>query len=215
MKINYKILDQVRTAGKQLVVVTKYLAAAETQAVMNQLQDSKEVYGFGENRIETLEIKQLPREKTHFIGRIQSRKIPQIVHYCETIHSLEALSHAIKISQVATEKKLLIKLFVQVNISEEDQKGGVEPVELPEFLHKVNRLESLEIIGLSGMGRLRASPAIKAQEFGQLKTLRDQHLPSGLISAGTSSDYPLALEAGIDIVRVGRALWVSDTQDHS
>lgn len=212
--INFKVLETVAAAGAQLVVVTKYLPPAETADVQATLAGHPAVYGFGENRVEALAAKQLPREITHFIGRIQSRKIPQIVHYCGTIHSLDKLSHAGKMNQIARDENLLIKLFVQINVSGEPQKGGIEPAELPEFLKALEPLPGLEVVGLSGMGQLTANPEKKTQEFFRLKSLREQHLPSGLISAGTSSDYQLALETGIDIVRVGRGLWEPEPQDH-
>ena len=210
--MNKNILDQVLAAGAQLVAVTKYLSPEETTALLPELTSNPVFFGLGENRVESLKSKKLPREHTHFIGRLQSRKFPQIIHHCGTIHSLDKLSHAEKINKICDDKNLLIKIFIQINISEEIQKGGINPVDLPDFLTQLRPFENVRVIGLSGMGSgepRTANRKQKAEEFKLLKNLRDKHLPDGLISAGTSHDYEIALAQGIDVIRVGRGLFSS------
>ena len=196
--INYKTLDQITAAGAQLVAVTKYLSPEDTKPLLPVLLNHPAVIGVGESRAESLETKKLPRENVHFIGRLQSRKFPQIVHQAGVIHSLDNLSHAEKLNKLCIQSNLLIKIFVQINIVNDPLKGGIAAHELPEFINEIKELGNLEIIGLSAMG---------GDNFQDLIDLRDTHLKRGLTSMGTSRDYEAALVAGIDVVRVGKALF--------
>ena len=82
--------------------MTKYWDKETTKEILTEAQEkyNNVFLGIGENRVETLENKKLPREHTHFIGNIQSRKIKKIVECCSTIHSLSSLKHAQKIESL-------------------------------------------------------------------------------------------------------------------
>ena len=204
MLINPSIFEKVKAANAQLVAVTKYLDATDTQMVFEKYKAHGLVCGFGENRTETLKEKGIPRAKTHYIGRLQSRKLPVIVEHCSVIHSLDNLKHAEIINTQAHQTEC----FIQVNVSGDPDKGGITPQELPLFLANVGKLPNLEIVGLSSMGWGEFEYDEKVQEFQTLVALRDQFLPNGLTSAGTSRDYQIALAQGIDVVRVGSDLFV-------
>lgn len=201
MQIVPEILEKVERAGARVVAVTKYFDAETTQQLLSLLQKSPAFWALGENRAEVLREKKLPRASVHFIGRIQSRKIPDIAAHCSVVHSLENISHAEKFAA----QKNPPSVFLQVNISREPQKGGVSPEEFPEFLREVRSL-GLEVLGLSAMGAGAVSVAEKEQEFQQLVSLRNTGIPEGKISAGTSRDFELALKNGIEVVRIGQAL---------
>jgi len=200
MQINYSVLDQVKATGAQLVAVTKYLSPAELEKILPMLKNHPAVCGLGENRVEALIAKHISRENCHYIGRLQSRKIKEIVAHCAVIHSLASLKHARLIDQPT-------QCFVQVNVSGDPDKEGISAETLPGFLAEVQTFENVEIVGLSTMGWGEFEIAEKRQEFKDLITLRDQYLPTGKTSAGTSRDYEIALEAGIDVVRVGSGLF--------
>jgi hypothetical protein len=138
----------------------------------------------------------------HFIGNIQSRNIPDIVKHCSVIHSLCEVRHAEKLNELGK-----TKVFIQINISREAQKSGILPEALPTFLESMSPFQNIEILGISAMGAGGFSDATKRAEFIGLKRLRDKYLPEGKISAGTSRDFEIALEEGIEIVRVGQAIF--------
>ncbi len=223
MNINFSIFKKVETANAQILVVTKYFDAHTTNKIFDQIRNQKSFLALGENRIEKIREKNIPRNFVHFIGKIQSRKIKEIVKYCIVIHSLENLKHAELLNeqiilsprcggrypkrsegQRGTEHK---HVFLQINISREPQKSGILPEELPAFLNKIKKLNHLKILGLSAIGSGEFTPEEKRKELRELKNLRDQHLPGKKISAGTSRDYKMALKEGIEIVRVGHALF--------
>ncbi len=201
--INREILDQVHQSGAQLVAVTKYLSSDALVSLQDDLTAHPAVYGLGENRTEALKSKEIAREYCHYIGRLQSRKLKDIVTHCSVIHSLASLKHARLIDQ----QGMTTQCFVQVNVGEDPAKAGISPEELPGFLSEVKTMRNCEVIGLSTMGWGTFTPELKRQEFRDLIALRDQYLPNGKTSAGTSQDYEIALKAGIDIVRVGSALF--------
>lgn len=214
MQINQEVLDQVQAAKAQLLVVTKYWNEVETQLIIDQLKTEDCILGWGENRTAALQAKALPREQVHFIGRLQSRQLPCVVDHCATLHSLAHLKHAQKINQLVTQKSLdPLHVFVQVNVSGDPAKEGITSDEVPEFLKSLSQFKGLTVSGFSSMGwenvETREERRKKRQEFRDLIQLRDEHLPGGVTSAGTSRDYPLALQAGIDVVRVGQGI-VSD-----
>ena len=206
MQINQSVLDKVKATNAQLLVVTKYWNASKTNTIRDWLKDEPCVLGWGENRTASLEEKLLPPEQTHFIGRLQSRQLSSIVQHCKTIHSLASLKHAQKLNLLAAENPL--EVFIQVNVGEDPSKEGIAPSDLADFLESLKSLENINVIGLSTMGWGDFTENKKRQEFKSLIDLKNSYLPSGLTSAGTSRDYHLALQEGIDIVRVGTAIVV-------
>ncbi|MCF7906018.1 alanine racemase [Candidatus Gracilibacteria bacterium] len=208
MKINREVLKKVRLSGKKLLAVTKYLSAEDTHDFLQNVYPQYTFCaGIGENRIEKIREKALPRNKVHFIGQVQSRKIPDIVHYTSVCHSLCHAEHARLFDKNADRENVRMGVFLQVNISREPQKSGVLPEELGSLIVAARSCDHLDILGISALGVGEYTEKEKRKEFRELCALRDTFLPDKEISAGTSRDYCIALEEGIDIVRIGTALW--------
>lgn len=202
MQIVPEILKKVELAEAQLVAVTKYFSPEETLEIFNELSSSLTVWALGENRIVDIRQKNIPREKLHFIGNIQSRDIPEIAERCSVIHSLCSLKHA----EIFSKQPVVPEVFLQVNVSREPQKSGISPEDVPAFLHTIQAF-GLNILGISAMGVGDFEEDQKRAEFRELIHLRDTFFPGKRISAGTSRDFELALEEGIDVIRVGQALF--------
>ncbi len=208
MKLKNLVFEKVQNSHKKVLVVTKYYDRSETNSLINKCEQNFKscLYGFGENRIESLEEKQLPRVKVHFIGNLQSKKLRKIVQYSTTIHGLDSLKHAQRLNQIIKELSLApLKVFIQIKLDSE-KKTGVLPRDLPTFMEHLKPLDNLNLVGISGMGTADFTESEKRSEFQLLLDLRNKYLPKGCISAGTSRDYAIALYMGIDIVRVGRAI---------
>ena len=103
------------------------------------------------------------------------------------------------------------RMLVQVNCSDEPQKGGVEPAALPELLEGMRALPRAEVIGLMTMSALTDDTAEQRRAFGRLRDLRDaaerdgHRLPE--LSMGMSGDYPMAVEEGATMIRLGTILF--------
>ncbi len=202
MQIVPEILKKVELAGARLLAVTKYFSPEETRALFPILNYEPVVLALGENRIAQIQEKNIPREKLHFIGNIQSRDISEIAKRCSVVHSLCSVKHAELFSQQTD----VPAVFIQINISREKQKSGIDPDHLETFLQKIQEFH-LEIQGISAIGAGEFRPDQKRKEFRELVSLRNTYLPGKSISAGTSRDFEIALEEGIEIVRVGQALF--------
>lgn len=203
--LNSLLFQKVQSAEKQILCVTKYWDSETTHTILKEVENSYPdiFFGLGENRVESLQEKNLPRESVHFIGNIQSQKIGDIVKYCSCVHSLASLKHAQKIEN----QWISVKAFIQIRLDEE-KNIWISEAEISKFLEIYKGFKHLKIIGISWMGSWEFSEAEKRKEFQKLVSLRNTYIPHWLISAGTSRDYELALEEWIDVVRVGaHLLW--------
>jgi PLP dependent protein len=173
-----------------IVAATKYVPLEDLGALA---EAGVEVVG--ENRAQDLERKHAAygdRFRWHFIGHLQSRKAPLVSELCELCHSLASDSAA---------RKLSIPALVEVNLSGEPTKSGIEPEELPGFLEAYG-----DVRGLMTMPPATDDPESSRPYFRRLRELAAEH---GLreLSMGTSQDYRVAAEEGATLVRLGSVLW--------
>jgi PLP dependent protein len=186
-----------------LVAVTKQRSVAEIGALI-----AEGVTHFGENRVQEAAEKwpailaAHPGLQLHMIGRLQSNKSDESVALFDVIHSLDRPSLLKALVKAGKKAGRFPKVFVQVNIGEEEQKGGVALDDLPAFLDEV-RASPLPLAGLMGIPPLADQPG---PYFAFLAELARRHGVSGL-SMGMSSDYPTAVMLGATTVRVGSALF--------
>jgi uncharacterized pyridoxal phosphate-containing UPF0001 family protein len=149
----------------------------------------------GENRAQDLERKHAEYGdafRWHFIGHLQSNKAKVVNRICELVHSLDSESAA---------GRLTVPALVEVNLSGEESKSGVEPHALTEFLALYG-----DVRGLMTMPPETGDPEASRPYFRQLRDLAEQHGLSEL-SMGTSQDYRVAAEEGATLVRVGSVLY--------
>jgi len=173
-----------------LVAATKYVSVDD----MAVLADAG-VEVVGENRAQDLEAKHARYGgwfRWHFIGHLQSRKARIVNATCELVHSLDSESAA---------RRLEIPALVEVNLSGEPTKSGIEPADLGAFLGLYP-----DVRGLMTMPPLAEDPEASRPYFRRLRELADEH---GLVelSMGTSQDYRVAAEEGATFVRVGSILY--------
>jgi len=149
----------------------------------------------GENRAQDLERKHAEYGdafRWHFIGHLQSNKAKLVNRVCELVHSLDSESAA---------RRLTVPALVEVNLSGEEPKSGVEPDDLRRFLELYP-----DARGLMTMPPETLDPEGSRPYFQMLRRLAEQH---GLreLSMGTSQDYLVAVEEGATLVRVGSVLY--------
>ena len=144
-----------------------------------------------------------PDVTVHFIGQIQSKKLPSIVEHCDVIHTLDRVKLVEQLADLRDHHNAkLPRLLVQVNLGGESQKGGILRETLPDFL-KVCQAHGLIIEGLMTLPPVDQDPL---SFFHTLAGLAKAHnLPE--LSMGMSEDYPAALAAGSTMIRLGRVLF--------
>jgi pyridoxal phosphate enzyme (YggS family) len=206
--IHQGISDAARLARRlpeavTLVAVSKTRSAAEIEQLIAAGQRD-----FGESRVQEADAKwpalleRYPDVRLHVIGRLQSNKAEEAVRLFGTIHSLDRPSLLQALVQAGAKVGRLPTVYVQVNIGDEQQKGGVAMADLPGFLDQV-RASPLPLAGLMAIPPLGPEPS---PYFALLAKLARRHKLDGL-SIGMSGDYRAAMMLGATVVRVGSALF--------
>jgi len=182
-----------------LVAVSKRRSVAEIEALIAAGQCD-----FGESRVQEANDKwtalraAYPHVRLHMIGQLQSNKAAEAAALFDVIHSLDRRSLLAALAAAPCHKPT----YVQVNIGEEEQKGGVALAELSDFLAAV-RASPVPLAGLMAIPPLGLEPG---PFFALLNELARRHDVSGL-SMVMSSDYATAVTLGATVVRVGTALF--------
>jgi len=164
---------------------------------------------FGENRVqESIEkwpdIKEKNKNlKLHFIGKLQTNKVKYILPLFDYIHSLDNLKLAEKIDKLQNRINLRPKIFIQVNIGEEQQKNGVLIKDLENFIKDCKENFDLDIIGLMCIPPNDNEPE---KYFKELNRLNKKFNFTDL-SMGMSSDYLNAIKYGSTFVRIGSKIF--------
>jgi len=192
-----------------IVAVTKtHPADAVREALAAGLGD------VGENRVQEAIEKQdaLPSVEVrwHLIGTMQRNKARLVSGRFALIHSVDRADLAGDIARRVVPGSRQ-RVLLQVNCSAEPQKGGVEPAVLPHLIDDVLALPALDLCGLMTMAAFDADEAELRRTFGLLRRLRDEGEQRGVplpeLSMGMSGDYPIAVEEGATLVRLGTVLF--------
>jgi len=163
---------------------------------------------FGENKVQEAvqkwtEIKNInPKIKLHMIGKLQTNKVKFAVKIFDFIHSVDSIKLAKKISdeQIKIDRK--IKIFLQVNIGDENQKAGINKNNIDQLVSYCKEI-NLDLIGLMCIPPVHDNPEIYFEEMSKLKKKLDlTHL-----SMGMSSDYLLATKHFATFVRIGSSIF--------
>ena len=168
---------------------------------------------FGENKIqEALQKWPSLKEKytdikLHMIGKLQTNKVKFLFPHFDYIHSLDSLKLAEKISKEELKNKKKFKIFIQVNLEDENQKNGISIKELPDLYKQAVERFELNIIGLMCLPPQKESTS---SYFGELKNL-NMKFNLNELSMGMSGDYLEAIKNNATYVRVGSKIFGSRT----
>jgi hypothetical protein len=189
-----------------LIAVSKGRSVDEIEALIEAGQ-----HDFGENRVQEALAKwpellaRYPDLRLHGIGRLQSNKAADAVKLFDVIHSLDRTSLLDALVKEAEKANRFPTVYVQVNIGEEEQKGGCPINEVGDLVAAV-QASPLPLAGLMAIPPVRVEPA---PYFALLAKIARRHDVAGL-SMGMSSDYKAAVMLGATAVRVGTALFEDD-----
>jgi hypothetical protein len=207
-------LDEVRACIAKAAKLARRKPEAVTLIAVSKTHDADAIRPliaagqrvFGENRVQEAEAK-WPALKTsdielHLIGKLQSNKAEEAVALFDAIHSVDRPSLVSALAKAIEKTGRRPELFIQVNIGDEPQKGGVAVADLPALLESA-RAAGLPIAGLMCIPPADVEPA---PYFALLAKLARPHRLAGL-SMGMSGDYGTAVTIGATHVRVGTALF--------
>ncbi|WP_438433429.1 YggS family pyridoxal phosphate-dependent enzyme [Gorillibacterium sp. sgz500922] len=195
----------------RIVAVTKYVDLAAAEAAL-----AAGLHHLAENRWQNAREKWeaiQDRAVWHFIGHLQTNKVKDVVGRFPYIHSVDRLALAEEISRRAAERDVEVRIFLQVNVSGEESKYGMEPDELLPLVQAIRGLPGLIVEGLMTMAPYEAEPEETRPVFRRLRELKDSINEAGILSypvkglsMGMSNDFEVAIEEGATLVRLGSVL---------
>ena len=213
---NYRnVIDKLSPYGAKLIVVSKYKSFDEIETVKNWGQNI-----FGENRVQELIAKNELHGSNlewHLIGSLQKNKVKAIIPIVKLIHSVDSLSLLQEINKQAEKHEVVQECLLQIKIAKEETKQGLLPSEVKALLSNetFGQMKNIQIRGLMGMATNTEDNQQIRSEFKQLRILfdelkKDYFSDSPLfseISAGMSDDFPIALDEGSTLVRIGSLIF--------
>lgn len=208
-----QILNELSSTNTTLVAVSKTKPNEDLISLYNLGQRD-----FGENYVQELVDKaaSLPKDiRWHFIGHLQSNKVKYIAPFVYLIHGVDSLKLLQEINKQAIKNNRVIDCLLQIHIADEETKFGLDEHELNQIKDQINGLNNIRICGLMGMASFSEDQHKVRSEFNFLNSLFIQHQPwiiehagkAPILSMGMSGDYPMAIEAGSTLVRIGSLLF--------
>jgi len=218
--ISKSIEEAAKKAGRGPKDIT--LVSVTKQATNDQIREaiSEGISDIGENRVQDALLKYSQLQEMagkvnwHLIGHLQTNKVKKALEIFSTIHSLDSLKLAEEIDQRASSLAKRIDCFVEVNVSGESSKHGIDPAKVEEFIVKAARLPQIHIIGLMTMAPFVDDPELARPYFKRLRFLRDDLQKKNIanthireLSMGMTQDFEVAIEEGATFIRVGTAVF--------
>ena len=203
-----KIKEEIGDEAK-LVAVSKTRSTKEINDAYNSGQKI-----FGENRVQEIVEKQklLPGDiEWHMIGHLQKNKVKYISSFISLIHSLDRISLAKEIDKYGKKSNRKIDCLIQLKISSEETKFGLDINHLENFYSEVKEYNNINLVGLMGMASFTQEKEKIIDEFNKIKELYDKMKLKNsnlkILSTGMSDDYKLALKNGSNMIRLGSKIF--------
>ena len=209
---------KVRAGRDDDVLLVAAVKSADVDEI-NYIHDKLGVHDVAENRVQQLlaRYEALHKEgmNIHFIGSLQSNKVKYIIDKVTMIHSLDSLSLAREIDKQAKKHGIVMDVLVEINIGEEENKGGVKPCDVEAFCDAISELSNIRLRGFMTM----APKCEKNDEYNKyftqtykivldIWTKKLHNISRPIISMGMSESFEEAVACGSNLVRVGRGMFV-------
>ncbi|MDO5665102.1 MAG: YggS family pyridoxal phosphate-dependent enzyme [Bacteroidia bacterium] len=215
VRANIDKLRETVPADVKIVAVSKFHSNDE---ILEAYNDGQRL--FGESRVQELTVKQpmLPDDiEWHFVGSLQRNKVKFIAPFVHLIHSLDSERLMLEIEKQAVASNRKISCLLQLHVADEETKSGFLPDECRQFLAegRWRSCTNIQIAGVMGMATYTDDLEQVRSEFRLIKSLFDEFKSQYFsnddnfkeISMGMSGDYPIAVEEGATIIRVGTLIF--------
>lgn len=215
--INREIEAACQRAGRsrdevQLIAVTKTI----DESIVNE-SIGYGVTDIGENKVQEIQRKydQIDEGvRWHLIGHLQRNKVKYIIDKVDMIHSVDSLRLAEEIDKRAEKIGRTVDVLIQLNISHEETKFGIDKGELEEMLSAIDALTNVRVKGLMTMAPFEENPENVRDIFRKTKEIFDElkynnynHVEMQHLSMGMTNDFAVAIEEGATLVRVGTGIY--------
>ena len=219
-RVREQIAEAAAKSGRsaddvELVTITKTHPAEKVREAIEAGQTL-----FGESRVQEARAKipELPSNiHWHFVGHLQKNKIRHALPLFEMIHSVDSFGFAQDINRIAEEQGMHPRVLLEVNVAGEGSKFGFKSETLRAEMESLLALPRLSILGLMAIPPLAEGAEASRKYFVQLRELRDRlqtefRVDLAQLSMGMTQDFPVAIEEGATLVRVGTAIFGERTR---
>ena len=209
------IKNQISIINNEIKDKADLIAVSKTRSVEQIIEAyTQGQKKFGENRVHEIVEKynNLPKDiEWHMIGHLQKNKVKHISKLISLIHSLDRLSLAKEINKNAKKENRSIDCLIQIKISNDESKYGLNPEQLDSFYTDLKEFENINTIGLMAMATFTKDQNLIADEFKKMENLFKEMktIDSNfkILSIGMSDDYQLAINNGSNMIRVGSKIF--------
>jgi len=220
-RLKKRIEDACQRSGRSfneitLVCVTKNVDIEKIKEVIKL-----GIKDIGENRVqeavkkfEELRIANCEKVRWHMVGHLQRNKAKYAVRIFDLIHSVDSLDLALELNKQAEKVNRVQDILIQVNVSGEETKFGINPENLLSLVKEILNLKNLNLKGLMTIAPIVKNPEDARPHFRTLRELKDKinaelilNPPLSVLSMGMSQDFEVAIEEGATMIRIGTAIF--------
>ncbi len=210
-EVDAKIADRLAANKRDSGSVTRIVVSKFHPSSLVRELEALGVRDFGENRDQEAAAKSAEVSDLdinwHFIGQLQSNKVKSVLGYASVVHSLDRVSLLEALAKQTLQRVVPLDVFIQVNLTDDPGRGGVNPVELLSFADSVALARGLNLLGVMAVASLDGEEERDFSKVAALsEVLRAKHPEAKMVSAGMSNDYELAIDYGATHLRIGTAI---------
>jgi len=217
-RLRDEITDECARAGRNVSEITVVAASKYADAGGIREAYNAGLRDFGENRVQEAlaKMESLPADiNWHFIGHLQRNKATKVVGEFDIIHSVDSLRLAEKINQVARDRELIQRVMLEINISGEESKFGLDSRNAEELAAGVSAMPNIELTGLMTIAPFTTDETVIRAVFRGLRELRDKlsgklGKPLPNLSMGMTNDWRIAIAEGATHLRIGSAIFIGE-----
>jgi PLP dependent protein len=215
------IAQHIENIQKQLPSHVRLVAVSKfnpTESILQAYLAGQRIFGESQAQELVPKAEQLPKDiEWHFIGHLQTNKVKYIIPYVSLIHAVDSLKLLQEINKQASKHNRIIDCLLQIRIAQEETKYGLNLDECVELLHKhpIAQFPCIRICGVMGLATDTEDVVQVKKEFQTLYqsfvTLKDTFFQTASsfseISMGMTHDYPIAIQQGSTLIRVGSGIF--------
>lgn len=210
-------LNQIKSTLPEHVTLVAVSKTKSVSQIMDAYSAGHRI--FGENKIQemTEKFEAMPKDiDWHMIGHVQTNKIKYMASFVSLIHGVDSFKLLKEINKQALKNNRIINCLLQIKIADEDSKFGMSATDASKIIQskEFSELKNVCVVGVMGMATFTEDQKQIEREFkflkstfDELKAIQTENCKLQTISMGMSGDYPLAIECGSTMVRVGSSIF--------
>jgi pyridoxal phosphate enzyme (YggS family) len=210
-------LNQIKSTLPEHVTLVAVSKTKPVSQIMEAYSSGHRI--FGENKIQemTEKFEAMPKDiDWHMIGHVQTNKIKYMANFVSLIHGVDSFKLLKEINKQALKNNRIINCLLQIKIADEDSKFGMSATDASKIIQskEFSELKNVCVVGVMGMAtftedqkQIEREFKLLKSTFDELKAIQTENCKLQTISMGMSGDYPLAIECGSTMVRVGSSIF--------